>query len=433
MRLLRRWWVRWIVLPLVALVGAHQVWTLTLKWEFERRITKLRAAGEPVDLGDLRRPRIPDEDNAAALWEEAHEWYEEHLHTPAVLVQNTPEDIWDEGDREAVAEYLGGGDPYVDLLARAAAKPDMWQDLEWEKGAGMEVTAIPQMQDAMGYLEHRARCAERGPDAVRFVAIMLDLAPKLERSCLILVLVRWMVDRTAADAIKVLFRKPGFDAREARACLDPRLARIDDGSDLRKAFEGERVMALSVSRRWIAGESPLRIMKELSGDDGARDDAESAADRLAASCIVRPFAYRDALRLLDVTERAIVIAGLPSREAIPAAEALRDEDRAGVLNLASQLWAGLPVKAVRERPKHDAYVRIARVGLALLAIKQETGEWPETLDAVVPLVGEACLEDPYTGERLQYEPGVRVQAAVPIPEWSKDMPEEYEIVWRFGG
>ncbi|MFI5402495.1 MAG: hypothetical protein ACHQ1G_06125 [Planctomycetota bacterium] len=66
-RLLGRWWMRWLVLPLLALFAAHGIWTLVLKWEFERRIEELRTSGAPADLRDLARPRAPEEDNAAAL------------------------------------------------------------------------------------------------------------------------------------------------------------------------------------------------------------------------------------------------------------------------------------------------------------------------------------------------------------------------------
>lgn len=47
---------------------------------------------------------------------------------------------------------------------------------------------------------------------------------------------------------------------------------------------------------------------------------------------------------------------------------------------------------------------------------------------MLPLVGAETIVDPYTGERLQYEPGVRVEAAVPIPD--EELRADDEIVWR---
>jgi hypothetical protein len=89
----------------------------------------------------------------------------------------------------------------------------------------------------------------------------------------------------------------------------------------------------------------------------------------------------------------------------------------------------MPMNAFHSCLKHQARMRIARTGLALLELRQTTGAWPESLDAVVPLVGEEWVEDPFTGGRLQYEPGVRLEAAAPIP--FEDLRADDEIVWRF--
>ena len=431
-RLLRPWWARWIVLPLLAILAAHAGWTLVLRWRFERRLEELRASGAPVELRDLRRPPIADEDNAAALWEEANKWHEEHL-KPAPGQLNWSYDEWPEEYLEEIRAWLAKGDPYVDLLARAAAKPGMWQDLSWEAGPDMRVEAIPQTQEAVDFLRHRARFAERAtPEALREVAVILDLAPKLERPLLLLMLIRRTVEHIAADSLRELAAKPGFDAREARALLDPRFLATDDPGHFREALEGDRAVGISLSRRWIAGESPFAIMEKAQMDLGL-DEPVKTRDRallnlVSGSWLARPLAYRDALRLLDLAEKEIRLLDLPPREALPAAQALREEYFVGPPNVFSHLFATMPMNAFRHRLHHLARMRIARVGLALLELRQTTGTWPESLDAVVPLVGEAWVEDPFTGDRLQYEPGVRVEAAVPIA--NEELRADDEIVWR---
>lgn len=431
-RLLRPWWVRWIVAPLAVFFSAHAGYTLALKREFERRIEKLRAAGEPVDLKDLRRPRIPDADNAAALWEEAAAWHEANLHLPTVLLYDRPEEEWDEGDREAVAAYLDG-DTYIDLLARAAAKPGMWQDLAWEEGLAMPVPVHLQFLDAKTYLSHRARFTDRAPDALRCAAIMLGLARKVEHSILMGTLIGWAVEGAAAESLEQTSRKTGFDAREARALLDARLAPGEGPAHLRETIQAERVQGLALVRRWIAGEDPVRVAETLAGT--SLEGVEwTLGGAIAGSWIARPLAYRDALRLLDLTERSLRLVDLPPRDALPRAEDLaREYGSRSLARLFSAMFAHSPANAMMRRLQLEARMRVARVGLALLEVRQTTGAWPPSLDAVVPLVGEAWIEDPYTGERLRYEPGVRLQAAAPVPEAFKDEPEEYEIVWRFQG
>lgn len=431
--LLGRWWVRWIVLPLVALFAVHGIWTLVLKWRFDRRIEELRASGAPVDPRDLRHPPVADEDNAATLWAEAHKWHEEHLIPEPEYLQ--VEELWDEEVRAEIAAWLATGDPYVDLLTRAAAKPTLWENLDWEAGPDMVVTAVPRMQEAANFLNHRVRFAERAtPEALREVAVMFDLAPKLGRPLILLMLVRRTVEGVAAESLKAIAAKPGFDARAARALLDRRLAATDDADHMREAFQGERAVGLSLSRRWIGGESPFGVIqnaqKRLFGEAEEKRDL-TLLNLVYGSWLARPLAYRDALRFLDLMEKEIRLLDLPPHEALPKALALREEYFRGPPNVFSHLFATLPVQVSRHRLGHDAKMRIARVGLALLELRQETGAWPETLDAVVPLVGAEWIEDPYTGERLQYEPGVRLEAAVPIPD--EEQRADCEIVWRFGG
>ncbi len=431
--LLGRWWLRWIVLPLVALFVAHGIWTLVLKWRFEWRLNVLRAAGAPVDLRDLRRPPVADEDNAAALWEEAHRWYAEHLIAPPQYLQ-LPEDTWSEEHRADIVAWLAQGDPYVDLLARVAEKPALFENLNWEAGPDLVVTAIPRMQDAANFLGDRVRLAERAtPEVLRELAVLLDLAPKLERPLIILMLVRRTVEGVAAESLRALAAKPGFDAQAARALLDRRFRATDDQSHMREALEGERAVGLSLSRRWIGGEGPFGMIQEAQDVLGEAEEKRDLTLLNAAygSWLARPLAYQDALRLLDLMERAIGLVDLPAREALPKAVELREEYFRGPPNVFSHLFASWPVKVFRHRLRHDAKMRMARVGLALLELRQTTGAWPESLEAVVPLVGEEWVEDPFTGERLQYEPGVRLEAAAPIAH--EELRADDEIVWRFGG
>ena len=50
---------------------------------------------------------------------------------------------------------------------------------------------------------------------------------------------------------------------------------------------------------------------------------------------------------------------------------------------------------------------------------------------MIPMVGAEWIEDPYTGGRLQYEPGKRLEAAVPILD--EELRVYDEIVWRLPG
>jgi len=242
------------------------------------------------------------------------------------------------------------------------------------------------------------------------------------------VLVRWTVEQLAARALEDLAPKPGFDARAARELVDGHLAgTLDHGPLVRDALRGERASMLYVVRRWIDGESPLEILEitNLDQDPGAMN-------ALVTSWIWRPLVYGDAMRTLDLYERALELVEAPPQKASAAADALVEEYEDWFLYFFTNMMRRIPGKVFSERLRHLARIRITRVGLALLQRREETGAWPTDLDAAIPLVDAETLTDPYTDKRLQYEPGVRLEAAVPIPaELEGEFREDRRIVWRF--
>jgi hypothetical protein len=433
--LLRPAWVRWILLPVLVLFAAHAGWTLISKWRFEARLQEMRAAGEPVELRDLAPPPVPEDENAAALLLEAERVYEEQLADQPVGVVTDPEN-WLEEDRAELQEWLAKGEHYRTLLARAAAKPALRMDLDWEAGPMMRVATIPAMHHAAEFLEYRARFGKATAESIRDLDVMLGLAPKLERQTAISVLVRWTIEGVAADTLVLLSARPDFDVAAARAALDPAFASAIAAQRplVRDALLGERTIGISVARRWISGESPTVFLREIDSLTGgeeatdAEDEETSAADVLAGSWLFRPIAYGDALRLIELMDQHLVLVDLPPRDALARTETLQEEYAGKLPWLISSLYAVLPTKLHVERQRHLAHMRLARVGLALLELRKRNGEWPRSLRPVAALIGADAMIDPYTGDELQYEPGVRLEAAAPIVEGLR---EEMEIVWRF--
>ena len=101
-------------------------------------------------------------------------------------------------------------------------------------------------------------------------------------------------------------------------------------------------------------------------------------------------------------------------------------------NWVTGMYVKMPAKLLKDRARLLARMRVTRTALALLQLRQDTGTWPNSVEAVIPLVGEEAVTDLYTNKRLQYEPGVRLEAAVPISsELQGEFREDMKIVWRF--
>jgi hypothetical protein len=445
-RTLRRGWCRWIVVPILVLLLAHAGWTIALGAIFESRVRALAEAGAPVTFSDVAPAPVPDEENAAPVLAEAERWYVENLLADeSVTLDYDVAVMHEEAADEALAalrQWLKRGDPYAVMLDRAARRLHLRQDVDWDAGFAMEFVTGGQLQHAITFLEYRVRTAERASaEAMRDLAVGLELAAKVENHFATQLLLRWGIRGYALDTLKELSRKRGFDAQAARAEFDPRFRSDDDAALLKEVLRSERVGGLTVVRRWIDGESPIgmwREAEERGGEAHPEGNRWIYSDAVWGSWWLRGLAYRDGLRFLDLMKEALALADLSPREAFTASQDLVDRYRSSLPSFASHLYAVVPRELMKGRLRHEARMRVARTGLALLELRQARGEWPRDLDAVVPMVGASSILDPYTDEPLEYEAGVRLECIGAIPDWmppgSEDYEifrDEYEVVWRF--
>ncbi|MHC4849722.1 MAG: hypothetical protein ACYTEG_14890 [Planctomycetota bacterium] len=414
----------------------HTAWTLYWRAEYRQRVDELRAAGERLELGAHAAPAVPREANANIPLIEADDWYENHLEPGEAVLENyiwddlgeeraaESQEIWQE-DLAALRSWLAGGDHYVELLAEAGARARIHEDLDWSAGPGMELPHFPRLGHAMEFLENRVkRAREVSPETLAELALIVKLARKLDPVGVVSLLVRWQSESGAADALQACARLPGFDAEVAWAELGKLLRTGPDTELLRTAFRGERATGLWVVDRLIDGMSPATITEWFV--DGS--DADSVPEQVF-NWHYRALLYREGVRLLDLMARTDELLQQSPRDALQSAIALNAKFRKSGYPYVTSLWAVMPERAMERRLKYLARMRIARVGLALLMLRQRNGEWPADLNAVLPLVESSAIVDPYTGKTLIYEPGRKLEAAVPIhEEWEREFDE---IVWRF--
>jgi hypothetical protein len=144
----------------------------------------------------------------------------------------------------------------------------------------------------------------------------------------------------------------------------------------------------------------------------------------------RPIVYLDALRFLDVMERAVDACDTtpPSAERIGVRFS---KEFAGMAYpyLITTLHSVQVPKHFRDYVRTVAVLRIGRVALALMEHRQRTGRWPATLQEVAQAFGGSVPTDPYTGHAFVYgrsDGRVRLYAAGP-PELSSG-PQAWELL-----
>ena len=418
-RWMRSRWMRWLVLPLLVVVGAHAAWTFSLRWSFEARVDALRAAGEPVRVLDLKPPGVPDGENAAVPMAEAQRWYEEHLAegekeyyygewrdaVDKAAGDRTPEE---ELKIQIALQGMNGwfleSEPYVDMVLDAATRPKLQWPFDWEAGWEMDLAAPDPLRRASKFIAERVRFREGATEeGACELAALLDLAFLMEDRFVFLSLTRSGVEVRCLESIQVLAGKAGIHVPSVRALLDPKLRRIEVHRPLEMAFRGERAYSIEGTRARVAGRRPWAFPPPKSAVERVL-----RSDWLAGGWLIRPFVYRDSLALLSQQEEAIAAARLPMAEAIRALERIEERYDLGFPSTLTSSLAFLSRRFAEVHRAHVARVRVARVALALIERRQEAGSWPANLDGLD--VEPETRIDPVTGTRLEYEPGVRVRS-----------------------
>jgi len=135
-------------------------------------------------------------------------------------------------------------------------------------------------------------------------------------------------------------------------------------------------------------------------------------ERLRTTWVGRPWVFRDAVRCLDVIDAAIARCDKTPEEAVRVARTLEQEADYDPDSLAGGYQGFLP-HLFTNYAGAVAQNRCARVAMALLEHKQQTGEWPETLPAALPT-------NPFTGAPFEYErdgKGIRIVIPEIEEEW----------------
>lgn len=398
-----------VLVPLA--IGGALAWEVALRREYEARLDALRARGEPVFMADLAAPPVPDDRNAAPLLLEARRRFDVLGTDPALRFAGDDLDDWTAEQWSEVEAWVEAARPFGEVLDRALDRPECRFDLRWEDGPAMVVEMIPIAQHATLYLDYRAQVEARRGDAeaaVRSLARIHDLASHIRADSSICVLVRWTVEGVAADTLRRVAEGPGFSAARAQAVLGPRFRDAEGTGLYLQALRAARTVALWTTRRWLDGANPLETWGY---------DRDPAPDFLLNHRPLKALACPDAVACLDMLDEAAALDGERWPAAYDRAEHLRRRAQAmGEFHMVTSLIAPVPPALVKARFRHAAKLRLARVGLALLAGEER---WPARLPEGLPL-------DPFTDEPFRYErtaSGVRIEAAAPVEH------EDDRIFW----
>jgi len=400
------------LLVLLALVAIP--WTyFNIKWgrELEAKLAELKAQGMPLTLAEAAPKPVPDEENAAVLYQKVLGEFS----SPGLMTERRHIGGITEEEHYLIADYIKTGRaarrqireilsrPAVkrdlQLIRRASERPYSVFPINWEAGAGTLFPHLARLRSAAQMLRIQALVsAEAGrlDEALDWCRVSLRMSQHAASEPTVIgQLVAIAMQAITLDAVEQIVSATDIHPALAHE-FEQDLRQIDLYDTFTAAMVAERGGC-----RELFDELPQKRYK-FSYDFGLRPCPLSL--RLYASWLGSPVQKLDQLTYLKYMGGVIEATKLPYREAGPKIEGLGQEMAMMPSYLVvTRLLRPIFSKATQRRDHAVASIGLCRAVLALKAYKYERGGYPETLDQLERTLDWKLPEDPFSGQDFVYQ------------------------------
>lgn len=373
--------------------------------ELKTKIDVLKAEGMPVTWTDLAAAPQPAATNGATYYLEAD---------AALKFEADEEDMLADAPKLALegkldAEALGNTKASLErhrkalaLVARGNEQPRTVFHVDWDKGAGAlfphltKLRKLARVQAAQTVV----LAAEGKPDAAMASfqeGVKLEAASSEERT-LISQMVRIAIQEIALRSLKASLKLSTPSKSALKQAYDA-LGKPDELGGMARAFEGERAYGLGMFEDIRSGKRELGELQGRAFDSPgwlssiARPSSFYPADWLFA---------KDENFYLDVMgaqiEQIQKYVENPAQAPSPADQPVREAPWFAIL---TRIIMPVYSRAVDKGLDTLAHINCARVALAALAYRQETGQLPGSVPQIEARLGWDLPDDPATGEPLK--------------------------------
>ncbi|MGD9496900.1 MAG: hypothetical protein AB7Y46_11410 [Armatimonadota bacterium] len=360
--------------------------------DLARELERLRELGQPLALAEAAPKPVPDDENAALIYQQAFAGGIDDLDSLALssfLAHGTSvEQARAQLARPGIAEALA-------LLERASLMPDCAFNVAWEDSPDFSYDHIAQLRRATRAVVARAKLSALDGDphgALRWLAVATRMSSHMlgEPG-----LIPWL-HATAMQT--VVFRCGAETLQRARAspeALDELLVAVratDVQRGYVRALQAQRAVALDVYR--AARERPAWLAAWFEDVD-----ERHAADvvRLLSLRVCRPWLNANCLVSLKISEERISHALAGSGAPYPA-----DDARAYPAALFPLARVILAPPAFQRRDECMARHSVMTVALEVELFRSRHGRYPSSLDELQGAAGYALPADWFTRKPLAY-------------------------------
>ena len=417
-------WVKFLLMLLGFLVGvAVLLWVIadiSTRDSLEAEIAKLRAKGYPTTLEDLRRPEVPPEENAALVYEQAFAQLQP-LDDKCWDILHAVDDPTEPGalepeDLAYLEAHVAKNEKALALLHQAAQTPRCrFPVLTLSQRMAGASDPWPEVRQTTCVVTQGAMlvAVERG-QGERALGYWLDS----------IALLRALEDHQSplADLVRVACLEMSLRSLEVLLCRD-----LLEEAQLEQLLEALNGMG---ARRSVADSLGLTIGKFRSEFDSyvesmagstslLRDSSKqpwqtwrtwgqqralAVRNWMYATWLCRPVRQHDQKLLLSFLGKLVRLGEQPyykERQRLSDLEQEAAEMPLYALVSKSGFLSFSPY-VLEIQARHEALTSCARVAVALELLRKRTGEYPQTLDALIPDILAAIPIDPFDGQPVRY-------------------------------
>ncbi|GMV93319.1 MAG: hypothetical protein AMXMBFR82_30970 [Candidatus Hydrogenedentota bacterium] len=399
-----------IVLVVLGLAGAG-VWAALgradrLYAQVAELEASIRERGQPVTLEELNAyyPAVPDEENAALVYEEAFRLLEsidpEGERTADLLEQlNGVSRVAPSGLVEEVEAHLESCEAVFEVLARAAGYPESRYPVDFRRGVATELphlkplrtcVRLEALRGSYAVLDGRFDAFADSQRSVFALSRSLRYEPQI-----IAQLVRIAAHAIAAESLENALKRSEL-RDETLVELADLYGSTENIDAVVRTYAGERcIFADAVYRTWIGdrGEGWPEITRPSLKSririalNGGRERI-ATGERLAMLQYLTPLANAPDLswpERMELSERTY--------------ESTKDLPDSKVM---SRTMLPALARGIGAFARDAAVLRMARTALTIELYRSSEGDLPSELDALVPKYLPAPTLDPFDGEPLRY-------------------------------
>jgi hypothetical protein len=445
----RKW--RWTASVLALLLVAHAAATIITGHMVAREIQRIKARGEPVSLTDLAGPKVPDDQNAAVLYQKAFPLL------PSDDEQTQIADFIGAGRTErppvslaSAEEIVARSAPFYRLIEQAAARPECRFPVNWKAGMAALFPHLAKARAATRMMAAKALVDARRGDtgaAVSDIALIFRLADQVSAEpTLITKLVGFACQAIAVNTLNGVMEIAPPSKHDARRMYEV-LAKVDNARSFVRGLEGERCLGFWVFnylRRDPAG-AWQTLMMDLS-DRPAAQRGKHLARLLGPPLLFlwQPSLNEDEILFIRQWDGLLAATRLPYGQAQREYDAL--EKRAGNLPryaVVTRILSPAYARATVARDRATALTRLAQCAMALRACQIATGGYPASLGELRHQVNWDIPLDPFGGKDFVYRregkgyllysigPDLKDDGGMDYRMW-KSLPPSRRPRWEYG-